>query len=178
MNTRRQFLTHAAIAAGGLFCTTRLAFAGAAPAGGGRRPRLVLIVMRGALDGLAAVPPYGDRDYASLRGEAALRAPGTPGGALALDGFQERSAEKAIEAIETSKRQPFGRVLFALGIPHVGSVTAQALADGFGSMEALRSAGAEEIAGVEGVGPVIAEQVAGRFGVRLHRRTVERVRRQ
>jgi DNA ligase (NAD+) len=82
---------------------------------------------------------------------------------LALDGFQERSAEKAIEAIETSKRQPFGRVLFALGIPHVGSVTAQALADGFGSMEALRAANAEEIAGVEGVGPVIAEQVAGWF---------------
>jgi DNA ligase (NAD+) len=82
---------------------------------------------------------------------------------LALEGFQERSAEKAIEAIETSKRQPFGRVLFALGIPHVGSVTAQALADGFGSMEALRAATAEEIAEVEGVGPVIAEQVAGWF---------------
>ncbi|HKV67839.1 MAG TPA: NAD-dependent DNA ligase LigA [Gaiellales bacterium] len=82
---------------------------------------------------------------------------------LALDGFQERSAEKAIEAIETSRRQPFGRLLFALGIPHVGSVTAQALADGFGSMEALRAATAEEIAGVEGVGPVIAEQVAGWF---------------
>ncbi len=82
---------------------------------------------------------------------------------LALDGFQQRSAEKAIEAIETSKRQPFGRVLFALGIPHVGSVTAQALADGFGSMEALRAATAEEIAEVEGVGPVIAEQVAGWF---------------
>ena len=43
--------------------------------------------MRGALDGLAAVPPYGDRDYAALRGEAALHAPGAPGGALALDGF-------------------------------------------------------------------------------------------
>jgi DNA ligase (NAD+) len=82
---------------------------------------------------------------------------------LALDGFQDRSAEKAIQAIETSKRQPFGRVLFALGIPHVGSVTAQALADGFGSMEALRGATADEIAGVEGVGPVIAEQVAGWF---------------
>ncbi len=82
---------------------------------------------------------------------------------LALDGFQQRSAEKAIAAIETSKRQPFGRVLFALGIPHVGSVTAQALADGFGSMEALRAATAEEIAEVEGVGPVIAEQVAGWF---------------
>jgi DNA ligase (NAD+) len=54
-------------------------------------------------------------------------------------------------------------VLFALGIPHVGSVTAQALADGLGSVEALRSATAEEIAEVEGVGPVIAEQVAGWF---------------
>ena len=87
MRTRRQFLTHAALAAGGLFCTTRLAFAAATPAGGGRRPRLVLIVMRGALDGLAAVPPCGDRDYAALRGEAALPAPGAPDGALALDGF-------------------------------------------------------------------------------------------
>ncbi|HYM26775.1 MAG TPA: DUF1501 domain-containing protein [Steroidobacteraceae bacterium] len=87
MSTRRQFLTHAASAAGGLLCTTRLALAGATAAHGGRRPRLVLIVMRGALDGLAAVPPYGDRDYALLRGEAALHAPGAPGGALALDGF-------------------------------------------------------------------------------------------
>ncbi|HEY2869864.1 MAG TPA: NAD-dependent DNA ligase LigA [Gaiellales bacterium] len=92
---------------------------------------------------------------------------------LALDGFQERSAEKAIEAIETSKRQPFGRVLFALGIPHVGSVTAQALADGFGSMEALRAATAEEIASVEGVGPVIAEQVAGWFVDEEHAANVD-----
>ena len=92
---------------------------------------------------------------------------------LALDGFQERSAEKAIEAIETSKRQPFGRVLFALGIPHVGSVTAQALADGFGSMEALRAATAEEIAEVEGVGPVIAEQVAGWFVDEEHASVVD-----
>jgi DNA ligase (NAD+) len=82
---------------------------------------------------------------------------------LALDGFQERSAENAIAAIEASKQQPFGRVLFALGIPHVGSVTAQALADGLGSVETLRSATAEEIAEVEGIGPVIAEQVAGWF---------------
>jgi DNA ligase (NAD+) len=82
---------------------------------------------------------------------------------LALDGFQQTSAEKTIAAIEASRRQPFGRVLFALGIPHVGSVTAQALADGLGSVDALRSATAEQIAEVEGVGPVIAEQVAGWF---------------
>ena len=82
---------------------------------------------------------------------------------LALEGFQERSAEKAIAALEASKRQPFGRVLFALGIPHVGSLTAQALADGFGAMAALREASSETIAEIEGVGPVIAEQVAGWF---------------
>ena len=82
---------------------------------------------------------------------------------LDLEGFQQRSAENVIAAIETSKAQPFGRVLFALGITHVGSVTAQALADGFGAMDALRSATPEEIAEVEGVGPVIAEQVAGWF---------------
>jgi DNA ligase (NAD+) len=82
---------------------------------------------------------------------------------LALDGFQQRSAENVIGAVEASKRQPFGRVLFALGIPHVGSVTSQALADAFGTMEALRGAAPEEIAAVEGVGPVIAEQVAGWF---------------
>jgi DNA ligase (NAD+) len=82
---------------------------------------------------------------------------------LALEGFQQRSAENVIAAIETSRTQPFGRVLFALGITHVGSVTAQALADGFGSMDALRNAAPEEIAEVEGVGPVIAEQVAGWF---------------
>jgi DNA ligase (NAD+) len=82
---------------------------------------------------------------------------------MGLEGFQQRSAENVIAAIEASRSQPFGRVLFALGIPHVGSVTAQALAGGFGSMEALRAATPEQIAEVEGVGPVIAEQVAGWF---------------
>jgi uncharacterized protein (DUF1501 family) len=53
----------------------------------GGSARLVLVIMRGALDGLAAVPPCGDRDYAELRRELALRAPGGPGAALPLDGF-------------------------------------------------------------------------------------------
>jgi DNA ligase (NAD+) len=80
---------------------------------------------------------------------------------LELDGFQERSAENVISAIEVSKGRPFGAVVFALGIPHVGSVNAQLLADNFGSIEALEAAGTEEIAEVEGIGPVIAEAVAG-----------------
>jgi uncharacterized protein (DUF1501 family) len=49
--------------------------------------RFVLVIMRGALDGLAAVAPLGDRDYPELRREFALRAPGESGGALPLGGF-------------------------------------------------------------------------------------------
>jgi DNA ligase (NAD+) len=82
---------------------------------------------------------------------------------LALDGFQERSAENVIQSIDTSRERPFGRVLFALGIPHVGGITAQLLADEFRSIDALAAATPEEIAAVEGIGPVIAEAVAGWF---------------
>ena len=80
---------------------------------------------------------------------------------LPLEGFQETSANNTITAIAASKARPFGNVLFGLGIPHVGLVTAQAIARAFGSMERLLEAGAEEIAEVEGVGPIIAEAVAG-----------------
>jgi uncharacterized protein (DUF1501 family) len=80
---RREFLHAGALALGGTFLTSRLAFART----GNTKSRFVFIVMRGALDGLAAAPPYGDSDYAGLRRELALKAPGSPGGALPLDGF-------------------------------------------------------------------------------------------
>src|SRR6202022_5050872 len=48
--------------------------------------RLVVVILRGALDGLAAVPPYADPDYAGLHRELAIAAPGGADGALALDG--------------------------------------------------------------------------------------------
>ena len=80
---RREFLHAGALALGGTFLTSRLAFART----DNTKSRLVFIVMRGALDGLAAAPPYGDSDYAGLRRELALKAPGSPGGALPLNGF-------------------------------------------------------------------------------------------
>jgi uncharacterized protein (DUF1501 family) len=80
---RREFLHAGALALGGTFLTSRLAFART----GNAKSRFVFIVMRGALDGLAAAPPYGDPDYAGLRRELALKPPGFPGGALPLDGF-------------------------------------------------------------------------------------------
>ena len=80
---RREFLSRTALAAGGALLTSRLAFAKPSE----RRQRLVVVIMRGALDGLAAVPPYADPDYAGLRREVALRAPGNAGAALPLNGF-------------------------------------------------------------------------------------------
>jgi uncharacterized protein (DUF1501 family) len=83
---RRAFLKQGALAAGGAFLTSGLCLASAATAAH-RRARFVVVTLRGALDGLAAVPPLGDRDYAQLRGEFALRPQGEPKGALPLDGF-------------------------------------------------------------------------------------------
>jgi uncharacterized protein (DUF1501 family) len=81
---RREFLGMTGLTAGAALLSARLSFAHAAVP---RGSRFVLVIMRGALDGLAAVPPYGDRDYAALRGQFALHAPGAAGAALPLDGF-------------------------------------------------------------------------------------------
>lgn len=81
---RREFLTAGALAASGALLSSRVTLAGVAT---GRKPRLVFVILRGALDGLAAVPACGDPGYAQLRGDLAIGRPGTDGGALALDGL-------------------------------------------------------------------------------------------
>jgi DNA ligase (NAD+) len=77
-------------------------------------------------------------------------------GLEALDGFQRKSAENLVNSIEQSKRQPFSRVLYALGVPGIGYVNARALASHFGSADRLVAASAEEIEAVEGMGPILA----------------------
>ena len=81
---RREFLAAGALAAGGALLSSRVTFAGTA---NGNKPRLVFVILRGALDGLAAVPACGDPGYAQLRGDLAIGKPGTDGGALPLDGM-------------------------------------------------------------------------------------------
>ena len=80
---RREFLTAGAMALGSTLLTSRVVFA---RGNADTKSRFIFIIMRGALDGLAAAPPYGDRDYPSLRRDLALKAPGTPGGVLPLSG--------------------------------------------------------------------------------------------
>ncbi|HWC07933.1 MAG TPA: NAD-dependent DNA ligase LigA [Solirubrobacterales bacterium] len=77
-----------------------------------------------------------------------------------LDRFAETSARNLVAAIDDSRRRPFKRVLYALGLPGVGYVTAEALADHFGSIDALHTADPEQIEEVEGVGPIMAVQIA------------------
>jgi DNA ligase (NAD+) len=78
---------------------------------------------------------------------------------LELEGFGEISARNLLDAIAASKGRPFNRVLYALGLPGVGYVTAEALADHFVTIDALRGADPEQIQEVEGVGPVLAQQI-------------------
>ncbi len=81
-----------------------------------------------------------------------------------LDRFGETSARNLVASIEGSRARPFKRVLYALGLPGVGYVTAEALADHFGSIDELHEADPEKIEEVEGVGPVMAEQIAESLG--------------
>ena len=74
-------------------------------------------------------------------------------------GFGTVSAEKLVAAIEASKRQPFGRVLFALGIEEVGYVTGRALAQQFRQIDALLAADPEQIEETPGVGPKMARTI-------------------
>lgn len=71
----------------------------------------------------------------------------------------ETMAAKLVASIEASKKRPLSRFVFGLGIRHVGSTVAEALADSFGSIDALLDAPSERLAEVEQVGPKIAESV-------------------
>jgi DNA ligase (NAD+) len=95
---------------------------------------------------------------------------------LELEGFQEKSASNAIEAIERSKRTPFSRVLLGLNIPDVGWVTAQNLARHFGSIDRIAEASPEEIEEVEGIGPERAEAIAEWFSDNENLRLVGELR--
>jgi DNA ligase (NAD+) len=82
---------------------------------------------------------------------------------MQLEGYGEVSADKLLAAIEGSRQQPFGRVLFALGIEGVGYVTGRSLAQRFRSIDALLAATPEEIAETPGVGPKLAELLHRQF---------------
>ncbi len=82
---------------------------------------------------------------------------------LTLERMGKKSAENLLNGIETSKGRGLSRLIFALGIRHVGSANAQSLAFAFGSMEKLSKATVEQLRGTAEVGPVLATSVADFF---------------
>jgi DNA ligase (NAD+) len=84
------------------------------------------------------------------------------------------NGSKLIANLAVAKKQPLWRVLVALSIRHVGPTAARALAGHFGSLDAMRAASLEELSGVEGVGPVIAESVQEWFDVDWHVEIVDK----
>jgi DNA ligase (NAD+) len=95
---------------------------------------------------------------------------------LSLEGFAQVSAEKLLGSIEASKDRPFGRVLYALGIRHVGALVAVLLASSVRDVDDLAGADALRLAAIEGVGPVIAESVATWFADPANLELVRRLR--
>jgi DNA ligase (NAD+) len=95
----------------------------------------------------------------------------------AVEGFARRSAENLIAAVDESRRRPFGRVLFGLGIPGIGWVNAHALAEHFGDIDGLIAAESTEIEEVEGIGPVLATQIAETLADERTRDLIERLKR-
>ena len=78
---------------------------------------------------------------------------------IPLEGFKDQSAANLIAGVEQSKQRPWPRVINALGIRHVGEVTAGAIALVAPRLDALLTASADDLARAEGVGPVVAEAV-------------------
>jgi DNA ligase (NAD+) len=95
---------------------------------------------------------------------------------LSLERIGDKSAQNILDEIENSKKLPLERVIYGLGIRMVGERTAQFLAEHFGSMEALESAGVEELQDVNEVGPRIAESIVEFFSIAANRKLVERLR--
>jgi DNA ligase (NAD+) len=87
----------------------------------------------------------------------------TPEQLMPLEGYAAKSARSVVEAISESRQRPFSRLLYGLGIRHVGEIAAQILARHFGGLDALASASVEAIAGVRGIGDVIARAVYDYF---------------
>ncbi len=93
-----------------------------------------------------------------------------------IEGFGAVSIGNLLRAIDDSRTRPLHRVLIGLGIRHLGQVGSIAMARVLGDIDTVMSADEESLAGVDGVGPVIAASVVRWFGSEVNRSVIERLR--
>ena len=95
---------------------------------------------------------------------------------LELDGFAEKKVDNLLASIQAAKQRSLAQLIGALGIDGVGGVTAELLADRFGSIDALMGASVEAIDEIEGIGPILAESIANWFTDEQHRKVLDKMR--
>jgi DNA ligase (NAD+) len=95
---------------------------------------------------------------------------------IQIEKMGEKSVENLLEAIEKSKKRPLSRLIFALGISHVGDETAEILASHFGSIDRLANASREELTSVATIGPKIADSVVAFFSEEKNRQILDRLK--
>jgi DNA ligase (NAD+) len=118
-------------------------------------------VSRGAMD----IDGLGEKQVGALQQQGLVSTAAdlyrlTPEQLMELEGYGEISANRTVQNIGDSRERPFGRLLFAIGLEEVGSVTGRNLAQRFRSIDNLLAASAEEIEQTSGVGPKMARRIA------------------
>ncbi len=142
-----------------------------------KEERLAHFVSRQALD----IRHLGKRTLALLLREGRISRPSdlfqlTVESFHGLEGFQDKSIQNILNSIQEAKKMPFERVLFALGIPHVGKVIAERLTGHFPTIDALRGATEEELLAVHTIGNEIAASVHNYFADLLNEKEVAALR--
>lgn len=129
-----------------------------------RLQRILHFVSRGALD----IDRCGPAVLGELLNRGLIQTPAdlfrlTQEQLEQLPQFGSRSARQLVAAIRSRRQPALERLIYALGMRHVGERTARLLAEHFGSLEALRTADVESVTAVAGVGPIVGEAVAKFF---------------
>jgi len=142
-----------------------------------RVQRIVHFASRGALD----IEGLGEKRVIQLVEAGLLSDPGdiyalSSAPLVALERFGDLSVDNLISAIEASKGRPLSRLLVGLGIRHLGPTGGRAVARAYGSLDALMAAEVDELAAVEGIGPVIADSIVEFMASPANRHVIDKLR--
>lgn len=141
------------------------------------REHIVHFASRGALD----IEGLGDKMVAQLVTNGLIHDPAdlfflTKERLLGLERMAEKSASNLLEAIGRAKSPPLDRLIFALGIRHIGEQTAKRLAQACGTLDALMAAASEELQTVRDIGPEVAASIVGFFQEAANLQVIQKLR--
>ncbi|MCJ7745575.1 MAG: helix-hairpin-helix domain-containing protein, partial [Actinobacteria bacterium] len=140
--------------------------------------RILHFASRGAMD----IEGMGEVTVNELLSRGAIKDVGDifylePSQVFELPGFKDKSVDNLIKAIDAARDRPVSRLLFGLGVRHVGSHMARVLTEVFHSIDELASAMAEDLLSIEGVGPRIADSVVHFFDQKENLAVIDKLRR-